>query len=471
MVQGPVIAIVGVGFAGAATAVQLLHRLAPEAAGELHLIERAAELGRGVAYGTRDPLHLLNVPAAEMSLLPDAPDHLVRWLAATGHPAEAGAYIPRGLYGAYVAAALEAAIAAAPPGLRVVRHAEAAISCLPAGPRHQLRLASGATLEADAVVLAWGLPPPAPPAWALPAGGTPAWLVASPWRPEALAPLPAGAAVLLLGTGLTAVDLALSLLAHGAGVVHMVSRRGRLPAARHEAAAPCPAWLDPATAPRRISRLMRRVREEVRAGAVAGHGWQAVLEALRPVAPALWGALPWVERRRFLRHARGPWEAHRQLLPPLTAARLQAAAAAGRVTVRAGRVKALEEGPGGARVRVQAAGGGAEVLAVARVVVCTGPDDNYRRVRDPLAQSLIGSGLARPDALRLGLDVTPGGRVRDEDGAPRPGLWAVGAVRKGALWESTAVRELRGQAAEVAAGVCRDLGLPVCPGLRPGPSG
>ncbi|MEB3327836.1 MAG: FAD/NAD(P)-binding protein [Candidatus Sericytochromatia bacterium] len=470
MTHGPVIAIVGVGFSGAATAIQLLGRLAADAAGELHLIDRRPDLGRGVAYGTRDPLHLLNVPAAEMGLLPEAPDDLLRWLEAVGQPAEAEAFLPRGLYGDYVAASLEAAIAAAPPRLRVVRHVASAISCLPEGPCHVLRLATGAQLTADAVVLAWGLAPPASPAWTLPPGGQPPWLVASPWQPEALAPLPAGAEVLLLGTGLTAVDLALSLLARGAGVVHLVSRRGRLPAARGAGRTSHPAWLDPAAAPRRVSRLMRRIRAEVRTAAAAGHDWQVVMEALRPVVPALWGALPWVERRRFLRHARGPWEAHRQLLPPPTATRLQAAVQAGRISVRAGRVRALEAAADGARVHLRAAGAGDAVLSVARVVVCTGPDDNYRRVREPLAQALIGSGLARPDALRLGLDVAPGGQVLDEDGVPRRGLWAVGAMRKGALWESTAVRELRGQAAEVAAGLCRDLGLPVRGALRPGPA-
>jgi uncharacterized NAD(P)/FAD-binding protein YdhS len=264
--------------------------------------------------------------------------------------------------------------------------------------------------------------------------------------------------VYLVGTGLTAVDLALSLLDLGARTVHLVSRRGRLPVAREEVA-PYPAWLSTASAPRRASGLMRLVRAEVRAAAAAGHPWQAVLEALRPTVPALWEALRWVERRRFLRHARPAWEAHRQLLPPPTAERLRAAVAAGRLRVRAGRVRALTLASGGATAHLRRADGGEETLAVARVVVCTGPEDNYRRVREPLAQSLIGAGLARPDALRLGLDVGPEGLLHDEDGAPRPGLWAVGEARKGDQREATAVRELRVQAAQVAAGLRLALGL------------
>ena len=80
---GPLVAIVGGGASGTLLAAQLLR-----AGGtRVVLIERGARLGRGVAYGTRFAGHLLNVPAASMSGLPDDPDHFLRFLRERYDPA------------------------------------------------------------------------------------------------------------------------------------------------------------------------------------------------------------------------------------------------------------------------------------------------------------------------------------------------------------------------------------------------
>jgi uncharacterized NAD(P)/FAD-binding protein YdhS len=81
----PVIAIVGGGASGTLLAAQLLRA----GAARVVLIERAGRLGRGVAYGTGFAGHLLNVPAASMSALPDDPDHLLRFLREHHDPATA----------------------------------------------------------------------------------------------------------------------------------------------------------------------------------------------------------------------------------------------------------------------------------------------------------------------------------------------------------------------------------------------
>ena len=47
----------------------------------------------------------------------------------------------------------------------------------------------------------------------------------------------------------------------------------------------------------------------------------------------------------------------------------------------------------------------------------------------------------------------------DAQGAPQRGIRLVGALRRGDLWESTAVPELRVQAAVAAESLARELGI------------
>lgn len=415
------VAIVGGGFAGALLAYHL------DDTARVALVERTPPPGRGVAYGSHDPLHLLNVPAGEMSALSDDPGHFVRWLRARGVAAEPGDFIARGLYGEYMGELVAG---------RATVVADEAVGLLPEGGGFRLRLASGEVLQARQVVLAVGGGRPAP---LRVADGLGPSYVADPWSPEAVAPV--SGAVLLVGAGLTAVDVAIALAERtDARRIELVSRRARLPAAQR-LVPPYRDWLDPATATPRISWLMHRLRAEIATGA----DWRAVVDALRPHVPALWQRLPLVERRRFLRHARSAWEAHRNRLPPPSAERLEALEAAGRLGVHAARLARLEPMPDGLRATLVSSGG-ETTLDVARVINCTGPDLGYRRMAPRVIQDALGTGLARLDPLGLGLDVGPDFRLYDEDGYPTSGLYALGAPAKGRFWEVMAVAELREQA-------------------------
>ena len=91
-----------------------------------------------------------------------------------------------------------------------------------------------------------------------------------------------------------------------------------------------------------------------------------------------------------------------------------------------------------------------EELRVGKVINCTGPDTDLARVDDPLVRSLRDGGLVRPDELGLGLDTDDEGRVLDREGRASSRLCLVGPLRKGLLWENTAVPELRVEARRMA---------------------
>ena len=271
-----------------------------------------------------------------------------------------------------------------------------------------------------------------------------------PWVDDATTGLAAGRPMLVIGTGLTMVDLALAMRGHGfGGPIMVLSRRGLLPQ-RH--AAPGGTWPTPDFSPAErasVLALLRRVRAEVRAAAARGIGWRAVIDALRPVTVELWRGLPPAERDRFLRHLRPYWDVHRHRMAPDVADAFEAMLAGGAVQVLRGRLATVERRGEDALVAWRPRGGGAaRTLTVQRVIVATGVPASDER--DPLIASLASQGLARIEPHGLGLAVTEALQLIGAGGEVTPGLWALGPIVRGVFWECTAVPDIRVQARMVA---------------------
>jgi uncharacterized NAD(P)/FAD-binding protein YdhS len=197
--------------------------------------------------------------------------------------------------------------------------------------------------------------------------------------------------------------------------------------------------------------MFRALRREVAEAATRGIDWREVVTSIRADTPALWGALPLAERRRFLMHLRPFWETHRHRAAPQTWAGVEAMMRAGQLRVRAARLVRVDAGPEGLRVTLRPRGlDTQERVSVARVINCTGPDTDFSRIREPLVASLRDDGLIRPDALGLGLETDDRGALLDRAGRVNAGLYLVGPLRKGRLWENTAVPELRIEARRLA---------------------
>ena len=201
---------------------------------------------------------------------------------------------------------------------------------------------------------------------------------------------------------------------------------------------------------------MRLVANQAHLAAVEGSNWRAAVDALRPVMQDIWRSLPLVEQRRFLRHARAFWEVHRHRIAPEIADVLADLIESGQVRMYAGRVTRYREKQAFAEVIIRQRGSGKAVtLRVDRMINCTGSESDCRCIDDCLITSLFKQGLARPDPLFLGLDVDENGSLIDSNGVASRGLYALGPMRKGRLWETTAVPEIRVQAAELAAHLVR----------------
>lgn len=418
MLRPEAIAIVGGGAAGVLSALHL-QRAAPEPV-RVVVIEPRAELGRGVAYGTTDLGHLLNVRAARLSALPDEPDHFSTW-ARQRTNADSQSYLPRAWYGEYLASLLDA-----------VEHVRARVVDLnPVGARVQIELSDGARRTVDRVVLA---PGSSPPLWPDPLGGTDARWIRDPWDESARSTLSPEVPVLLVGTGLTSVDVALSLHAAGHRQIFATSRHGLFPHA-HPDVPFVPLSIDPPRAPtaRTLVAWARSIAAEV-------GDWRPVVDALRDSSDEIWGAMTMSDRIRLLSHIQRRWEVLRHRMAPLLAARLGAMRMSGQLVAVPGGVRSARTTSRGIEVAL-----GDRSLRVGAVINCTGPTADVRGTRDPLVRRLLDRRYVHPGPLALGLETDAWGRVRGAGDA----LWLVGALRRGRQWETTAIPEIRAQAADL----------------------
>lgn len=438
------VAVVGGGLSGTVFALKL-SRARPDL--RVVLVEESRRPGRGLAYGACSPRHLLNVPVSRMETGLEPP--FIDWLRARPNEiadalTESGgdlsaAFVQRTLFGAYLQERLAAARTdGTGPGVQVLRGRVAA--ALDDG-RRGVRLEDGRAIEAATVVLATGNLPPSPP------GRTDAWFydtplfVADPWAADAFDHLDPAAPILLVGTGLTMVDVALKLAEHGhTGPMLAVSRRGLVPKA-HMAGGAWPPFLKDHIGERPMA-LLTRVRAEVAAAEGEGMPWQRVFDAARPAIAAIWSRWSLKDRRQFLRHLRARWDIHRHRTAPRIDAALQSLLASGQLRIRGARLARFAlNGADEVKVTLRPRGGGEETYAAARVVNCTGPASALDQLAIPLIESLRAKGLIKPDVLGLGLESADCALI-EASGAVSTWLYALGPLTRPAWWEITATPEI-----------------------------
>ncbi|PWG03413.1 FAD-dependent oxidoreductase [Sphingosinicella humi] len=423
------VAVIGGGFSGTMAAIHLLRNNHCR----VTLIERRDRVAAGAAYSTQEPAHLLNVRAANMSAFADAPSHFADWLErATGQPADS--YAERRLYGRYLAELL----AAQSPDERLTILHDEAVALEKNSGGLTVTLSSGSDLHCDCVIVASGNVATNRPSFPLQSRR----LVENPWSEDGQEALREIAEkqgdVMLLGTGLTMVDMCLSLRTRGfAGRIIATSRRGLAPLA-HQAFTPAPLAAAPAP---RLSDLLRQTRNRAES-----HGWRAAVDALRPHSAALWQGFSIEEQRRFLRHLRPYWDVHRHRIAPAVAGMLDDLSLKGSLEIVAGRIAHIHDDGSSLDVSIAHRGDGRSVdRRVEALINCTGLAADIGATTDPLLRQMIDSGMARPDRLRLGLDVDPFSRVTDGDGTPHDNVFAIGPITRGRFWEIVAVPDIREQ--------------------------
>jgi uncharacterized NAD(P)/FAD-binding protein YdhS len=228
----------------------------------------------------------------------------------------------------------------------------------------------------------------------------------------------------------------------------MISRRGLLPQAHvspHKPASLSLRW-KPAT----LRELVRELRERVRSAEQEGSDWRDVIASLRSVTNDLWLNLSPRDRERFYRHVKAYWDVHRHRMAPQIAAIIEEARRNGALRVHAARVQRIISDADSLQIDMWLRSQQRAQLCVERAINCTGSEQDYRRVDSPLLRSLFGNGWLAPNGLELGVRTVENGAVIGRDGVVLKWMYALGPMRIGGLLETTAVPEIRVQAAALA---------------------
>ena len=424
------IAVVGAGFSGLMVVANLMRR-APKRT-RIFWTDPGIGWGHGLAYSTHEECHLLNVRADRMGAFADGIDDFWRWLQKTHRGRfQAQDFVPRRIYGAYLAD-IRDRFSAVPMQTTKVKGAKIQ------GGRWVLKT-GGEEIDAAHLVLATGNPPIAALGWPRTEIFVDDFWA---WRFEGQTAgrCAADDLVVIAGAGLTAADAILSLLSDGyRGRILCVSPHGHMPAV-HEPVAGYDGKNDLLAGLRSRPTALNYLRQlRLHTGAAP---WRDVIDSLRQATPDLWRRLDEREKARFMRHLWSRWNVHRHRMAPSIA---QTIAGSGRVEIMAGRIVAAED-DGGLTIRPRVGGPDRRVKAI-RVLNCTGP--SYRRMvsENPLLRNLRQQELVTPGPLGLGI-ATP-------DAA---NFHAIGTLLLGERFETTAVPDLRGQAAEIAQTILKALG-------------
>jgi uncharacterized NAD(P)/FAD-binding protein YdhS len=433
------IAIVGGGFSGVLALANIVALAETPLA--VDLFEEKAAIGLGVAYGTKEPVHLLNVRADRMGAFSGMPGGFYDW--AKNFAIAPESFAPRMVYGEYIAHILQEALALAKQkGIAVSLHSNSPIDEVRAGSKLTL-VTKNKEIAADALILATGNQTPRAFDFEKTLAADNPHYVKDMWQAGALSALPAGGSIVVIGTGLTAIDAVQTIAkSRFQGKVTLISRNGLLPAA-HAYSEPYPAWewtTNPQRAPKTAFGLLVRLRREVENAAMMGHDWRAVVDSLRPVTQTLWRNLDTKEKQRFLRRLFTFWNIHRHRMAPEIADHMAALQKKGMLQIiNAGIVDVVVE-KNALEIFYRQRQGNTQSLKADLLINCTGPDYSLKNTPNPLLRSLIAQELAALHPLGMGLS----------EEKRHPALFMIGTLLLGERLETVAVPELRDQAFSVA---------------------
>lgn len=461
----PRIGIIGGGFTGAVFAVHLARAAATVL--DIEIIEPREALGAGLAYGSCEPEHRINVPSDRLTVFAEDPHHFSDWLRRTGAweadafglTAQGDHYSKRHDFAAYIASLITDAAAGNPSGSAIAHRRTMATALSREGAQWRVAFEDGSVAHYDELVLCATYGRPAF-RWPLNDGAdTLPHLVRDPWDWAAIKAIPNDSDVFVIGSGLTMCDVAVTLRKGGhTGTIRAVSRRALTPRQHGDFDGSLDLFgndVPPTTA----LGLLRFVRRRVEELAAQGRSWHAVVDAVRRNLAGYWSTLPVEERSKIVRRLRSYWDVHRFRMAPQVADLLAAGQREGWLELRAGHIGSI--GREGERFKVTwtPKGEAARSDVYGAIVNCTGPDGDLSRSTNPLLRAAVNDGFVRPDALRIGLDVDARGGALDRDGNLTPHLWAAGPLARAIVGEATGVPEASFHARHVAEVLAATLAL------------
>ncbi len=471
----PRVVIVGGGYSGVCVAVQLAQQSPLPL--DITVVEPEPEVGRGVAYGSTDPDHRLNGPAVVHHIYAEDTNHFARWVVedeiADDDPdaqmPDGRIFVRRSELGRYLGLEFDKNSRDNPSGSSL-RHVQASAQSMTTGDAgYRVSLDTGAVLNADAVVLCINNSRPAIPG---PFDGRlddhPAF-VPNPWDLSRLYAIKPGGEVLIIGTGLTMADVAMTVMCRSPDSrITAVSRRGLYPKSQRVAPPPRTLWeemnLEPPDfvtrhgTPETVTGILRALRSDIRKLEAEGAEWQVAFDFLRDAAHVLWPNLPDDQKNRFFRHL-APWyETHRFRLPPQVEARVGQAIEDGQVQLLAGSIVAAEPDGDGLAVGIRRRGSeDVQFHTFDAVVNCTGPTRSPAKSGSPFLVELVARGILVESPFAMGVEVDASCAALNAAGRNDPLLRVVGPMTRARFGEVNGIPSIGFQVYRMAGNLCDRL--------------
>jgi uncharacterized NAD(P)/FAD-binding protein YdhS len=453
------IAIVGAGFSGTMTAVQLIRTTKIPLA--IFLFDEKQRFHRGIAYSPFSAHYILNVPCSKMSAFPDEPNDFVDWymesfnISLEQKEKISNAFLPREIYGKYltdvwkqaqaIASTKNVSVSLIPKKIKKLKRQSESIS---------LFVEDDLIVEVDYCVLATGNQLPGNPKLNVMNYVDSPRYFRNPWDLSSLPfPLDNKLPVCIIGNGLTMAETVLGLREKGfEGLIYSISPNGFqiLPNRLQEEIVP--ELNEQLSVVVRLADVLRIVNKWKRKYLQAGLSFEPLIATLRPHVQRLWIGFSLEERKFFMSHLRHAWGVARHRISLEIHQQLELLRDAQLLKVIAGRLIEITDDEQLIHVSFKERKSGSSTSLKASVVInCTGPETDISRLPDHFLYSCLQEGLIVQDDLRLGIRCAiETFTVISSEGKADKRIFAIGPNLKGELWESTAVNEIRRQAKQLA---------------------
>ncbi|MBP9838146.1 MAG: FAD/NAD(P)-binding protein [Proteobacteria bacterium] len=443
------IIVIGGGFSGVAS-VYHLAKLSKQKNIKLKvaIIEPNQELGAGVAYSTKSINHILNVRASMMSIDSKDPNSFTTWMQQSDRNFKASFFAPRKVYKKYLQDCLDNVLKTSASTFKLERIQDSAVKIKTVDANsYEIVLNSEQSLFAKKIVLAIGNLPYRPKFFPI----TDTETIPPPWNIETFPNHTKE--VIILGAGLSAIDVMADFERKGyQGHYTIISRHALLCEIHNEPPVPPPAETSRFVKENFLNKnnLLLLLKEFHRA-LREGHSWRYLIDAIRPDIEIIWSKLPHKDRLRFFRHLRVSWDTHRHRVPLQNWDMVSRLLGENRLSLLRGNIIKIEQSDKFSKVEYGSLKDQKKRSIKGEVIVnCLGLCPQLKFAESTLIHQLFLDNLATTEPLGMGLLTTDDGELINCRQLTTRGIYTLGPLRRGALFETIAVPELKIQAERLA---------------------
>nr|POE64892.1 methionyl-trna formyltransferase [Quercus suber] len=423
------------------------------------VFESASTVGPGLAYSRACEGTGLNMRSETMSLYREDPSHFLKWIQEEHPEVDVDEYLPRMQYGEYLASlSTLAKEEAAKLGCTVQSISNEVVALNRADGGFEITDLDGRKYYARKAVLALGN-------HMVPKHDhlrDDLGYFSSPWPNNRFKIIPRESSVSVIGSRLTALDIALCLRNNGhIGRINLISRSGRLPKVQaisiskkgrfrlydicrdleknsEGAFARLVAALrteidnegrhDWSTMLETSANAHTELDMDIRQAERGNIKWQDVINATSPVVERYWRCFNAQEKKQFLARYYSTWMTFRHAMPLVTARKISGMMSTGQLQVLQINGK-LEKAQNGFQIPCKSALG---YIHTDYVIEGTGPESDPLRLPSKLIHSCLGARLLKTDPLG-GIKVDPTTLQASKD------LYMIGSLTRGTHFYSTAI--------------------------------